>query len=152
MTVVVRQDGAVRVLSLNRPHVHNAIDDATADALDTAFRDAAADPAVSVILLRGEGRSFCSPAARIPAGRVGEPRELGVGGHLDVLAVRRLSERPHAGPGRRELAAPRTDDAGVPCRCVNGSPTWARSESCSTAPISWQGPRFGLISYMIEFS
>lgn len=60
MTVQVRDEAGVRILSLNRPERHNALDDATSDAFAVAFAEAAADEAVRVILLRGEGPSFCS--------------------------------------------------------------------------------------------
>ena len=60
MSIQIRDDAGVRILSLNRPHRHNALDDATGDALATAFAEAAGDDAVRVILLRGEGPSFCS--------------------------------------------------------------------------------------------
>lgn len=50
----------VATVSLNRPHRHNAIDDATHDRLVQVWDLVLADPAVRVILLRGEGRSFCS--------------------------------------------------------------------------------------------
>ena len=47
--------GAVRVLTVNRPDKLNALDAATLDALHAAFRDAAADPAVRVVVLTGSG-------------------------------------------------------------------------------------------------
>jgi len=58
VTLVVA-DG-VGTLSLNRPHRHNAIDDATHDELDRAWQRASADDAAKVIVLRGQGPSFCS--------------------------------------------------------------------------------------------
>ena len=62
MTVKLRlavADG-VATISLNRPERHNAIDDELHDQLVSAWDEALADPAARVILLRGEGRSFCS--------------------------------------------------------------------------------------------
>jgi enoyl-CoA hydratase/carnithine racemase len=50
----------VRVISLNRPHRHNAFDDALYEALCRATADAVDDPGVRAILLRGEGTSFSS--------------------------------------------------------------------------------------------
>lgn len=50
----------IATISLNRPHRHNAIDDATHEAFLRIWAAAAADPAARVILLRGEGSSFCS--------------------------------------------------------------------------------------------
>ncbi|MFG1296392.1 enoyl-CoA hydratase/isomerase family protein [Xanthobacter variabilis] len=53
------QDG-VRVLTLNRPEVRNAFDDALIAALTGAYEEAIADPAVWAILLKAEGKSFCA--------------------------------------------------------------------------------------------
>lgn len=60
MAVLVKTSERVRVISLNRPDRHNALDDPTLDELPAAVADAAADKDIDVILLRGEGRSFCS--------------------------------------------------------------------------------------------
>ncbi|KAF0957117.1 enoyl-CoA hydratase/isomerase family protein [Rhodococcus sp. T7] len=60
MAILVETSQRVRVISLNRPDRHNALDDPTLDELPVALADASADPAIDVILLRGEGRSFCS--------------------------------------------------------------------------------------------
>lgn len=53
------RDG-VGIIALNRPRKHNAIDEATRCALGRALQWANSDDAVRVIVLRGEGRSFCS--------------------------------------------------------------------------------------------
>jgi enoyl-CoA hydratase/carnithine racemase len=50
----------VGIISLNRPHRHNAITDALHDDLTAAFDNYINDPHVDCILLRGEGPSFCS--------------------------------------------------------------------------------------------
>lgn len=50
----------VMTLSLNRPDKLNAIDNDVARALLAAINTAAHDPAVRVLLLRGEGRAFCA--------------------------------------------------------------------------------------------
>ena len=50
----------VAILSLNRPERHNAMDDDASEALREALQWAIGDPDVRVILLRGEGKSFCS--------------------------------------------------------------------------------------------
>ena len=50
----------VMTLSLNRPDKLNAIDNDVARALLAAISTAAHDPAVRVLLLRGEGRAFCA--------------------------------------------------------------------------------------------
>ena len=50
----------VGIISLNRPEVHNAITEELRTELRQAFAWAAAAPEVRAILLRGNGRSFCS--------------------------------------------------------------------------------------------
>jgi enoyl-CoA hydratase/carnithine racemase len=58
--VLVKIDDAngVRTLTLNRPEVLNAFNEALYDAITIALRDADDDPAVAVILLTGTGRAF----------------------------------------------------------------------------------------------
>ncbi|WP_428999142.1 enoyl-CoA hydratase/isomerase family protein [Stenotrophomonas rhizophila] len=48
-------DAAVRTVTVNRPDKLNALNRATLEALDTAFSEAAADPAVRVVVLTGAG-------------------------------------------------------------------------------------------------
>jgi 2-(1,2-epoxy-1,2-dihydrophenyl)acetyl-CoA isomerase len=57
--VVVRRDGAVATLTLNRPDKLNALDRATRWELIAALRTAAADDRVRAVVLTGEGRAFC---------------------------------------------------------------------------------------------
>lgn len=60
--VVQRSDGPVRLVGINRPHVRNAVDRHTAEALAEAFRDFDDDPSVAVAVLYGEGGTFCAGA------------------------------------------------------------------------------------------
>lgn len=58
---VLRTDrGAVRLLTLNRPDVRNAIDLELRVALAEALEDAMADPATRAVVLTGAGAMFCS--------------------------------------------------------------------------------------------
>jgi enoyl-CoA hydratase len=50
----------VGIITLNRPHVHNALDPQVYQELERASDLAFADPNVHAILLQGEGKSFCS--------------------------------------------------------------------------------------------
>lgn len=59
-SVVVRVENHIGVVSLNRPQKHNAMDDEAQALLYSALRDMAEHPAVRVIVLRGEGKSFCA--------------------------------------------------------------------------------------------
>ena len=56
--VLVRDDGPVRAITLNRPERLNAIDMAMLDGLDAALAGAEADAGVRAILLAGAGRAF----------------------------------------------------------------------------------------------
>ncbi len=58
--LLVTRRGAVHVLSLNRPDKINAFNPAMGAALVAALEAAAADSECRAILLKGEGRGFCS--------------------------------------------------------------------------------------------
>jgi len=81
LVMIERADG-VGTVSLNRPHRHNAVNDELYDAITAAFGAMSADPEVRVILLRGEGRSFCSGRDTAELGR--RP-----GGESDLSFLRR---------------------------------------------------------------
>src|ERR687889_1079233 len=55
-------EGAVALVTLNRPEKRNALNDALVGGLKDALRRADADEAVRVVLLTGEGTDFCSGA------------------------------------------------------------------------------------------
>ncbi len=50
----------VATITLNRPGVYNALNDAITYDLQKAFRTVAGDPQVRVVVLTGEGKAFCS--------------------------------------------------------------------------------------------
>lgn len=56
--VLLQREGAVATLVFNRPEQLNALDVAAAEAFDAACAQIEADPAVRVVVMRGEGRSF----------------------------------------------------------------------------------------------
>ncbi|WP_407317351.1 enoyl-CoA hydratase/isomerase family protein [Isoptericola halotolerans] len=58
-TVTVEHDGAVAVVTLNRPRARNALDLALKEELLGTLRDVAADPAVRAVVLAGAGPAFC---------------------------------------------------------------------------------------------
>jgi enoyl-CoA hydratase/carnithine racemase len=60
MSLVVRTEGAVRVLVNSNPQARNAITPALYDALPAALEEAAADPAIGAIVFTGEGDFFCA--------------------------------------------------------------------------------------------
>lgn len=59
--LVAVEAGIARVI-LNRPEVHNALDDRLIADLNAALERIAADPAVRVVMLTGQGGSFCAGA------------------------------------------------------------------------------------------
>lgn len=81
-TLLVTVDDGVGTISLNRPHRHNAVDDQMHEDFTDAWSRVSRHPDVRVIVLRGEGASFCS-------GR--DISQLGerVAGESDLSFVRR---------------------------------------------------------------
>lgn len=60
--LLVDRDGPVATVTLNRPDIHNAFDDALVERLHEAARDLAGDAGVRVVVLAGRGKSFCAGA------------------------------------------------------------------------------------------
>ncbi|WP_040509857.1 crotonase/enoyl-CoA hydratase family protein [Gordonia soli] len=61
-TVRVTRRGPVTLIGIDRPHVRNAVDRATAEALADTFRAFDDDPDASVAVLYGEHGNFCAGA------------------------------------------------------------------------------------------
>ncbi len=85
--LLLRTEGAVRVLVNSNPAARNAIRPELYDALQSALLDAAADPAIGAIVLVGDGDFFCA------------------GGDLRALATRR-----ELAPAERRLKIERLHD------------------------------------------
>ncbi|WP_421118145.1 enoyl-CoA hydratase/isomerase family protein [Aquihabitans daechungensis] len=80
--VIVHDEARVRTLTLNRPDALNACNEALYDALTEGLLQAAADPAVAVVLLTGEGRAFCAGTDLVEmAARVMDPDNFVEGTH-----------------------------------------------------------------------
>lgn len=62
MDVETRRDGAVGIVRLARPERRNAVDRATADALNAAIAELDADTDLAAIVLAGSGGNFCAGA------------------------------------------------------------------------------------------
>jgi enoyl-CoA hydratase len=60
--LLVSQRGDVRWLLLNRPGQRNALNPAMTAALDDAIAEAGDDPATRLVVIAGEGKSFCAGA------------------------------------------------------------------------------------------
>lgn len=59
-TVQLRREGAVLVITIDRPAVRNAIDRATSEALARAMDELDADPTLVIGVLTGAGDHFCT--------------------------------------------------------------------------------------------
>lgn len=70
--------GGVLTLRLNRPHARNAINRELRRMLRDALQDAAIDPAVRVIVLRGDQQAFCAG---------GDIKEMGKGPADNVVKL-----------------------------------------------------------------
>lgn len=93
MTVRITQDGLTTVVTIDRPHVRNAVDRATAQALADAFRGFEADPGSKVAVLTGAGSTFCAGAdLRAIAG--GEPNRLQPDGDAPMGPSRMVLSKP----------------------------------------------------------
>ena len=71
MSVLIDRDGAVTIVTIDRPTKRNAVDPGTADALRDAFTAFAADDSAQVAILTGSAGHFC---AGFDLGAVGERR------------------------------------------------------------------------------
>ena len=60
MTILVENDGNVRIITLNRPEKLNAITLEMATELNAAVKDAANDDSVKCVVITGKGRAFSS--------------------------------------------------------------------------------------------
>lgn len=90
--LLIRDHGAVRVLTLNRPERANALNASLKTALATALMAAEDDPAVRVIVLAAKGRHFCGGIDlrdRAEADGAGEPLRAPARGlqkyHAEIL-------------------------------------------------------------------
>ena len=63
MEILLGEDqGAIRLLTLNRPDKRNALNDALIAELKSALREADANESLRAIVIRGAGKDFCSGA------------------------------------------------------------------------------------------
>jgi enoyl-CoA hydratase len=111
--VRVDSDGPVTIVTIDRPHVANAIDRPTAEALAEAFRLFDADPTASTAVLTGAGPTFCAGADLKALGEPGLERASRVqpDGDGPLGPTRLLLSKPviaavegHAVAGGLELA------------------------------------------------
>lgn len=61
-TILISVDQAVATVTLSRPDLHNAFNEAMIAEVGHAFDALGADPAVRAVILTGAGESFCAGA------------------------------------------------------------------------------------------
>lgn len=88
----MEREGAILVLTLNRPEVRNAIDKPLADAIAAALDAFDADNTLSVAVLAGAGKGFCAGMDLKAFGETGERPWSGDRGFAGI--VRRSSDKP----------------------------------------------------------
>jgi enoyl-CoA hydratase/carnithine racemase len=86
--VKVERDQNYVTLSLNRPEKRNAINRAVIEELDDALASVEADNDIRAVVIRGEGRSFCSGLD------LRDIEQMGAGGLTFEKVVARLQKLP----------------------------------------------------------
>ncbi len=88
--VLTSVENGVATVTLNRPKLHNAFDDAMIAELTAALRTLGADPSARCVVLRGAGKSFCA------GGDLAWMRRMAGYGHDENLAdAKALAELMH---------------------------------------------------------
>lgn len=110
MTIHYETDGALVVVTIDRPAVRNAVDRLTAAALVEAFRRFDADDALAVAILTGADGAFCA-GADLRAVAAGRSNRMTVDGDGPLGPTRMRLSKPviaavegHAVAGGLELA------------------------------------------------
>ncbi|UFJ41977.1 enoyl-CoA hydratase-related protein [Brevibacillus humidisoli] len=91
-TVLTNLTDDVYTITLNRPHVMNAMDMSMFTGLSEAISQAAHDQTIRVVVLRGAGGHFCSGADLNALKKMSDPREVDsllvmINGFLSQLAA-----------------------------------------------------------------
>ena len=92
-TVRIDNDGPVRIVTIDRPEVRNAVDEPTREALAAAFRDFDADDGASVAILTGAHGVFCA-GADLKAFAAGKKRRRTEDGDGPMGPTRMLLGKP----------------------------------------------------------
>jgi enoyl-CoA hydratase/carnithine racemase len=94
LNLQISDDKRVRTLTLDRPEVLNAFDEALYEATAVAIRAAATDPDVAVVLLTGNGRAFSAGNdLNEMAARITDPSLADMGSHFTAM-IEALTEFP----------------------------------------------------------
>jgi enoyl-CoA hydratase len=110
MTVRFETDARCAIITIDRPHVRNAVDGPTANALADAFRRFDTAPELDVAILTGAGDTFCA-GADLKAVASGTGNRVAAEGDGPMGPTRMLLQKPviaavegHAVAGGLELA------------------------------------------------
>lgn len=105
-TVLITRQGAVNIITINRPHARNAVDPETATALKEAFMAGEADDTVAVHILTGADGNFCAGADLKAVARGADfERQAPMGpSWLDLTKPSIAAVEGHAVAGGLELA------------------------------------------------
>src|SRR6201994_1501620 len=95
--VLVERDGAVTIVSINRPHCPNPVDGAPARKLYDAFLAFDADTNAAVAVFTGTGGYFCAGADLKAVAKGDREKKREVGGHNTIAPM---------GPSRLRLSKP----------------------------------------------
>lgn len=147
--VLVRREGAVAVLTLNRPGAGNTIDPSIVDALDEAVTSVAADDAVRCVVLTGAGKLFCGGGDIGAMAAAGDTsaylRDLADGLHRSVLALMTMGKPlvvlvngPAAGAG---LSLAILGDVTLAARSVHFTAAYGSVGLTPDGGMSWLLPR-----------
>jgi enoyl-CoA hydratase len=95
-SVLVERSGPVTIVTIDRAEVRNAVDGATAEALDEAFTAFDEDVDASVAVLTGSGGTFCAGAdlKAVAAGDEILTTRLGSGMHGPMGPTRKEPSKP----------------------------------------------------------
>lgn len=92
--LLVETDGQVRVLTLNRPHVRNAINSTLGAALHEAIVAADADPAVRCLVMTGAGELAFSAGGDMKEMACTDGPDMGGGARVITQALRHRPAKP----------------------------------------------------------
>ena len=139
---ISRERGIVRV-TMDRPGVHNAFDEAMIAAIDAAFAESADDPQARAVVLAGRGKAFCAGADIQWMKRQAEAGE-----EANLADARRFAAMLH-----RIAASPRPTIAAVQGACMGGGVGLACAcdftIAAQSARFSVSEARFGIVPSVI---
>ena len=97
-SVLIKREGGVAVVTLNRPQAKNAIDAPTTDALTAVLRELRADAEIRAVVLTGAGGDFCAGGDVKGMGEAGsrtpEQRRAGMARYRELALALQGLDKP----------------------------------------------------------